>query len=67
MVETPVDEEVVSLRLPKKVLEFAEFYATLGSIDRDTLLGKILIEQLTELKRKMKELPHVSYKIWETW
>lgn len=54
------DEETVTLRLPDKMLEFANFYAVMGNIDRDTLLAMILTEQLKKVKEQFKALPYMD-------
>lgn len=53
-----MDEETISLKLPEDALEFAEFYAELGSMDRDTLLTRILSERLKEVR---EQTGNVSY------
>ncbi len=52
--------EAVTLKIPKQVLEFAEFYAEMGNEERDALLRKILIERLKEIKTLVKALPHLD-------
>ncbi len=61
--EDKTKEEVegeVTLKIPKTLLEFADFYAALGNDERDALLTKILIERLKEIKSQVKALPHLS-------
>lgn len=53
-------EETVNLKIPKTVLDFAEFYAELGSMDIDALLTKIVIERLSEIKEKFKSMPYLE-------
>lgn len=57
--------ETVTLELPKQVLDFAEFYAALGNMERDVLLKKIVTEKLLEMKSALRALPHLS--IPEIW
>ena len=52
--------ETVTLKIPKQILEFAEFYAEMGNEERDELLTKILIERLKEIKTLVKALPHLD-------
>jgi len=54
------EEETISLKLPKDALEFAEFYAELGNMDRDTLLTKILSERLKEVREQFKGMPYMN-------
>uniref|UniRef100_A0A6M3LSC3 Uncharacterized protein n=1 Tax=viral metagenome TaxID=1070528 RepID=A0A6M3LSC3_9ZZZZ len=58
-------EETVNLKIPKQVLDFAEFYAEIGSMERDALLTKIVIARLEDIKEKFKALPHLH--IPELW
>lgn len=58
-------EEVVNLKIPKQVLDFADFYADIGGTDRDALLTEIVIERLGEIKEQFKTLPHLH--IPELW
>lgn len=58
-------EEAVNLKIPKQVLDFAEFYAELGSTDRDALLTKIITERLKDIKEQFKTLPYLD--IPELW
>ena len=58
-------EETVNLKIPIQVLDFAEFYAEIGSMERDVLLTKILTERLREIKDQFKSLPYLQ--IPETW
>ncbi len=58
-------EDVVNLKIDKRVLEFAEFYAELGNTERDELLTRILTERLEELKDQFKKLPYL--KVPECW
>lgn len=58
-------EETVNLKIPKQVLEFAEFYAEIGSMDRDALLTKIVIDRLSEIKEQFNALPYL--KVPELW
>lgn len=51
------DPETVSLLLPRAALEFADFYAELGNMDRETLLTRILTEELKEVREQFKALP----------
>lgn len=55
-----MDEETISLKLPKDALEFIEFYAELGGMDRDTLLTKILTERIKEVRDKFKAMPYMN-------
>lgn len=52
--------EAVTLKIPKQMLEFAEFYAEIGDEERDALLTKILTERLSEMKALVKALPHLD-------
>ncbi len=54
------EEETTSLKLPKDALEFAEFYAELGGMDRDTLLTRILSERLKEVREQFKGMPYMN-------
>lgn len=57
--------EMVNIKLPRRVLEFADFYAALGNEERENLLSKILISQLREIRDKFKDLPYVELpEIW---
>lgn len=58
-------EETVNLKIPQQVLDFAEFYAEIGGMDRDALLTKIITERLREMKEQFKTLPYL--KIPELW
>lgn len=58
-------EEAVNLKIPSQVLDFAEFYAAIGSMDRDTLLTKIITERLREIKEQFKGLPYLE--VPELW
>jgi len=58
-------EETVNLKIPKQVLDFAEFYAEIGSMERDALLTKIVIERLREMKEQFVTLPYLH--IPELW
>lgn len=58
-------EETVNLKIPQQALDFAEFYAEMGSMDRDTLLTKIITERLREIKEQFKALPYLD--IPELW
>uniref|UniRef100_A0A6M3M9P1 Uncharacterized protein n=1 Tax=viral metagenome TaxID=1070528 RepID=A0A6M3M9P1_9ZZZZ len=58
-------EETVNLKIPKQVLDFAEFYAEIGSMERDALLTKIVIERLREMKEQFITLPYLQ--IPELW
>ncbi len=58
-------EEIVNLKIPKQVLDFAEFYAEIGSMDRDALLTKIVIERLSEIKKQFNALPYLE--VPELW
>ena len=58
-------EETVNLKIPIQVLDFAEFYAEIGDMERDVLLTKILTERLREIKDQFKSLPYLQ--IPETW
>lgn len=58
-------EEAVNLRIPKQVLDFAEFYAEIGSMERDALLTKIIVDRMREIKEQFKILPYL--KIPELW
>lgn len=52
--------ELVTLKIPKQVLEFAEFYAELGNKECDELLTKILIDRLKEIKTQIQNLPYLD-------
>ena len=58
-------EETVNLKIPKPVLDFAEFYAEIGGTDRDTLLTKIITERLREIREQFKNLPYIE--VPELW
>ncbi len=58
-------EEAVNLKIAKQVLDFAEFYAEIGSMDRDALLTKIITERLNDIKERFKDLPYLQ--IPELW
>lgn len=58
-------EEVVNLKIPKQVLDFAEFYANIGGMDRDALLTKIITERLKETKEQFRSLPYIE--VPELW
>ena len=58
-------EETVNLKIPKQVLDFAEFYAEIGDTKRDALLTKILTERLREIKEQFRTMPHLQ--IPELW
>jgi len=58
-------EDTVNLKIPQQVLDFAEFYAEIGSMERDALLTKIVIERLREIKEQFKTLPYLD--IPELW
>jgi len=58
-------EETVNLKIPIQVLDFAEFYAEIGGMERDALLTKILTERLREIKDQFKSLPYLQ--IPEAW
>jgi len=58
-------EETVNLKIPKQVLDFAEFYAEIGNMERDALLTKIVIARLEDIKEKFKALPYLH--IPELW
>lgn len=60
MVEEKEASEIVTLKMPKQVLDFAEFYAEMGNEERDTLLTEILIERLNEIKTQVKSLPYLD-------
>jgi hypothetical protein len=53
-------EETVNLKIPKQVLDFAEFYGEIGGMERDALLTKIIIERLSEIKEQFKTLPYLK-------
>lgn len=53
-------EETVTLKLPKQILDFAEFFAELGDEERNSLLTKIVIERLKEIKTQVKALPYLD-------
>ena len=62
------EEETVTIRIPAKAAEFADFYATVCNENRDTLLGKILVEKLKEIRDKLKQIPHLKVpEVWEQW
>lgn len=50
-------EQSVTLQLPVQILEFAEFYASLGGTERDVLLTRLVVERLKEIKAQVKALP----------
>jgi len=52
-------EETVNLKIPKEVLDFAEFYAEIGSMERDALLTKIIVERLKEIKEQLITMPYL--------
>lgn len=58
--ETKETQEEAILKLPKQILEFADFYANLAGMERDTLLTRLVIERLKEIKAQVKELPHLD-------
>lgn len=58
--EKTTSEEGVNLKISKQVLDFADFYATIASTDRDTLLAKLLTERLEEVKEQFKNIPHLK-------
>jgi len=58
-------EETVNLKISRQVLDFAEFYAEIGSTDRDALLTKIITERLREIREQFKTLPYLD--IPELW
>ncbi len=58
-------EEAVNLKISKQVLDFAEFYAEIGGMDRDALLTKIVIERLREIKEQFNALPYLE--VPELW
>jgi len=53
-------EETVNLKISRQVLDFAEFYAEIGGMERDTLLTKIITERLREIKEQFKALPYLE-------
>lgn len=53
-------EGTVNLKIPQQVLDFAEFYAEIGSMERDALLTIIVIERLREIKEQFKALPYLD-------
>lgn len=53
-------EECVNLKISKQVMDFAEFYAEIGSMERDELLTIILTERLTEIRDKFKSMPYLQ-------
>lgn len=59
------DDETVKLKIPRQVLEFADFYAEIGDMERDALLTKILIERIREIKDQFKALPYLQ--VPEAW
>ena len=63
--EKTTTEETVNIKMPRQVLDFAEFYAEIGSTDRDALLTRILIERLKEIKEQFMNLPYLQ--IPELW
>ncbi len=63
--EKTVVEETVNLKIPEQVLDFAEFYAEIGNMDRDALITKIVIERLREIKEQFKGLPYIE--VLELW
>ena len=63
--EKIIVEETVTLKIPKTVLDFAEFYAEIGSMDVDALLTKIVIERLKEIKEQFNALPYLE--VPELW
>lgn len=54
------EPETITLQLPRAALEFAEFYAELGGMDRDTLLIRILSERLQEVREQFKTIPYLN-------
>lgn len=58
-------EETVNLKIPRPVLDFAEFYAEIGIMDRDALLTKIITERLREIREQFKALPYLE--VPELW
>ncbi len=62
------NEEIISLKIPKSALNFADFYAGVCGEDRDVLLTKVMVERLAELRDKLKAMPHTTnLNIWEPW
>lgn len=62
------EEENVTIKIPAKALEFVEFYATVCNEDRNTLLARILVERLKEIRDKLKQMPHLKVpEVWEQW
>ncbi len=53
-------EEEVTIKLPRTLLEFADFYAALGNDERNALLTKILIDRLKDIKSQVNALPHLN-------
>ena len=58
--EKIIVEGTVNLKIPKRVLDFAEFYAEIGGMDIDALLTKIVIERMSEIKEKFKTMPYLE-------
>lgn len=54
------DKEIIQIKMSKDILTFVEFYATLGNIDRDTLLAKILTDRLINIREAFKALPYLN-------
>lgn len=59
------EEETVNLKIPIQVLDFAEFYAEIGNMDRDALLTKIITERMTDIREQFKTMPYMN--IPELW
>jgi len=54
------EPETITLQLPGAALEFADFYAELGNMDRDTPLTRILSERLKEVREQFKGIPYLN-------
>lgn len=63
--EQLADEETVILKISKQKLEFVDFYAEIGSTDRNALLTEIITERLRVMKEQVKALPYIE--IPELW
>lgn len=58
----------IEIEIPKKALEFAEFYANICNTDTKKLINKAIMERLKTFKSSLKGLPHVKRdEIKERW
>ena len=46
--------ETVKITIPKKTLEFADYYAGMLNENRDDLIGEIVSERLADIRDKIK-------------